>query len=132
LPKMSTDVLVIDTLTVPSEGIVAFAVEGPMVDIDLAPGMVSHFGGATEPWSIDAAYVTPTFSDPPTARLIATLVANSGTVGALIARPGRDARFGNAGGFDHVAIDVLAVIAASFGATVTTVAHELAAHAAAA
>jgi hypothetical protein len=91
LANMTPDAVGIDSTAIGEDDIVTYAISGPMVDPDLAFGMVLPFaceGGAPRPWH------------------------------AEVTVEGRDPRFGDARGFDYVAPDVAAAIARRFGARV--------------
>jgi len=83
------DAVAVDTTTIPEADIVTFAVAGPMVDVNLKPGMVSKFG------AVVAFDPRPSFD-----------------------RGSEHARFGNAWALDLVAVDVYVRLAESFGARV--------------
>lgn len=119
-PELDDAVPLVDTGAIPDDAIVSFAVDGPMVDADLAPGMVQKMAGATVPWSGPGENV-PGLAAVPSAAMVGALMLAEDGPAAYNAVERRDGRCGNAGGFDYVAVDVYAAIALAYGATVTTV-----------
>lgn len=88
LDDLAPDALGTDSLVIPDSEIVTWAVHGPMADVDLEPGLVRGWS-ATWVWNPRGEALN-----------------------------GRDPRFGNAGSFDYVALDVYVEILKRFGGVV--------------
>jgi hypothetical protein len=117
--------LLVDTTAIPDEAVVVLGMSRPMVDVDLAPGMVRKLSGEIMQWDGGGARFIGTaapavlqdgdalaevmVSDDPRARLEELGANPEGSV------------FGNAGAYNDVAIDVYVAIARRFGAQVIPV-----------